>query len=188
MCTVVAAALGAVGSIYQGMAANSAAKAQAQSAEYNAKIAEQQAEDAVKRAATEGLNMRRQGSILQGRQRAIAAASGVEVDSGSAQDIQEASMYEMERDIAQNAENRGREAWGYQVDATNYRNQASAARASGRNAMIGSVIGAAGNLLSLATPPASGGSKGIKINAHDKANAKLYKGVSTSSIYQNYGI
>ncbi|GHT01477.1 hypothetical protein AGMMS50276_29560 [Synergistales bacterium] len=150
MCTVMMTALSAASSLAQGMAAQSSAKAQAAAAEQNARMAEEQADDAVKRGGREEHKFRRQIAIHQGQQRAGLAASGVDVDSGSAGLLQEASRNEAEEDVSVIRFNAQREAWGYQAQATDYRNQASAARASGRNAMTGGVIGAGASLLSLA--------------------------------------
>ena len=163
MCTVVAAVLGAVGSLEQGAAAASAAKAQAAAAEQNARIAGMQATDAVKRGGLEEEKARRQMAILRGRQRTMAAAAGLDPDTGSMLDVQDASMREGERDIATSALNHAREAWGYQVQATNYRNEAAAARAAGSNAMTGGIFGAGTSLLSLAVPTPTGGSHTIKM-------------------------
>ena len=80
------------------------------------------------------------------------AASGVEVDSGSALDVQDASIREGEQDAAAIRFNAAREGWGHQVQAVNYRNEASAARAAGRNALFGSIVGAGTSLLSAAGP------------------------------------
>lgn len=156
MCTVIATALGAVSSIMQGVAANRAAKAEARVAEQNARIAEMRATDAVKRGGEEEMRRRRDMARLEGRQRAMAAAAGIDADSGSMEDIRNASMLEGERDVSTIRLNAAREAWGHNVDATNHRNRASAARASGRNALLGGFLGAGGSLLSMAGTPASG--------------------------------
>ena len=152
MCTVLATALSAVSGIMQGMAANSAAKAEAAAANQNARIAEAQSTDAIARGGKEELSHRRKMSALQGEQRAQLAASGVSVDTGSALAMQDASMSEGEHDAAAIRFNAAREAWGHNVQATNYRNQASAAKAAGRNALTGSIIGAGTSLLTLAQP------------------------------------
>lgn len=154
MCTMLAAAIGAAGTLMQGMAANSAARAQAAAANQNARIAEAQAHDAIERGGQEELRFRRQMAIHRGAQRSALAASGVDVDSGSALDVQNASMREGEHDAAAIRFNAAREGWGYQVQAANYRNEAAAARAAGRNALFGSVVGAGTSLLSAAGPGA----------------------------------
>jgi hypothetical protein len=162
MCTIAAAigVIGAAGSLMQGQAARSAANAQASANEQNAKLADEQARDAVRRGAYDELKLRRQTSILQGQQRAMAAASGIEVDTGSPLAIQEASRKEGDQDAAVIRYNAAREAWGYGVQATNYRNAAAAAGAEGKNAMTAGLIGAGTGLLSVAQPYIGG--KGIK--------------------------
>jgi hypothetical protein len=146
-------ALGAVsayGTLMQGQAASSAANAQAAAEEQNARIADEQARDSMRRGAYDELKLRRQMSILQGQQRSALAASGVEVDTGSPLELQEASRREGDQDAAVIRFNAEREAWGHQVQAVNSRNAASAASASGRNAMTGALIGAGTSLLSTA--------------------------------------
>jgi hypothetical protein len=151
MCTIAAAigAVGAVGSLMQGRAAQGAANAQAAANEQNALMADEQARDAARRGAYDELRLRRQMSILQGQQRAMTAASGVEVDTGSPLAIQEASRREGDQDAAVIRFNAEREAWGYGVQATNYRNAAAASRAEGRNAMTAGVINAGTSLLTV---------------------------------------
>jgi len=139
---MLAAAIGAAGTIMQGVAADNAAKAQAAAAEQNAKIAEAQGHDAIERGGEEELRLRRQMAIQRGNARAQAAASGIDADAGSMLDLRNASISEQERDAAAIRFNAARERWGYQTQAQNYRNEASAARASGRNALFGSIIGA----------------------------------------------
>ena len=84
---------------------------------YNAVIAEQQAQDAIARGEqAEGIqriNVKR----LIGAQRAAYGAQGVEVDSGSALDVQKdtAAMGELDAIIIRN--NAAREAWGYRAQA-----------------------------------------------------------------------
>jgi hypothetical protein len=163
MCQIAIAALGAASgaapSLAQGAAAKSAANAQAAAANTNARLAEHQATDALRRGAHEENKFRREASVLQGSQRAAAAASGVDVDSGSMSDIQIEARMEEEEDAAVIRFNAAREGWGYNTQALDYRNQASAARSAGKNAMTAGMIGAGASLLSLAVPP-TGGSAG----------------------------
>ena len=158
-------ALMAVSGVMQGVAANRAAQAEADAANQNARIAEAQSTDAVARGGKEELKQRRKMAILQGEQRAALAASGVNVDSGSALAMQDASMSEGEQDAAAIRFNAAREAWGHNVDAVNYRNKASAARAKGRNVLTGSIIGAGSDLLSLAQPTTNSSRAKIKAGA-----------------------
>lgn len=142
MCTI-AAALTAGGTLMQGYSQYRAGNAQAQAAEYSAKLAEQQGRDAVMRGGTEEMRLRRSLDRQRGTQRAAMTAAGIAADSGSALDIQTRSMTEGERDAAAIRFNAAREKWGYDAQGVNYRNQASASRSAGRNALLGSAIGAA---------------------------------------------
>ncbi len=145
MCTAI---ITAVGAVMQGIAASKAAKAQAATAEQNARIADARAHDAIERGGIEEYRHRRQMALQQGAQRAMLAASGVVTDSGSALEVQDASMREGEYDAAVIRFNSARERWGHQVQAVQYRNEASAARAAGKNALFGSFISAGTGLMS----------------------------------------
>jgi type II secretory pathway pseudopilin PulG len=160
MCTMVMAALSAAGSVMQGMAASSAAKAQARAEEQNARLAELQGQDAVRRGGREEAKFRREQSILEGRQRSLLAASGVDIDSGSAADLQEASRMEGEEDAAVIRLNAQREKWGFDTQALNHRNAASAARAAGRGALTAGILGAGTSLLSAANSAGGFGKPG----------------------------
>lgn len=152
MCTVALTIASALGSVWQGYAAKQSADAQAAVAEQNARIATQQGHDAVTRGGVEEGKMRRQLRKLIGKQFANAGASGIAVDSGSITDARLSSIDAMERDIDVNEMNAQRQRWGFDVQAVNYQNEASAARAAGNNAFTAGLIGGATSLLSLATP------------------------------------
>ena len=201
MCTVLTAVLGAVGSVWQGISAQKTANAQAEAAmqagQINARIAEAQATDAVKRGGEQEQKIRRQLAAIVGRQKAVAAASGVVTDSGSALDVRNASLLENERDVETNALNHAREAWGYGVQATNYRNQAeaesAALKAQGRNAFLGGLFGGASSLLSLATPAAAGaaGSRSISLGQINSpyqgfGSSPLPSGLTVGQQYYKY--
>jgi hypothetical protein len=150
MCTMVMAALSAAGSVAQGMSASAAAKAQAGAEEQNARLAELQGADAVRRGGLEEAKFRREQSMLAGRQRSLLAASGVDIDSGSAAELQEASRMEAEEDAAVIRMNAQREKWGFDAQAVNHRNAAAAARSAGKNAMTAGIVGAGTSLLTAA--------------------------------------
>lgn len=171
MCTLLATAIGAAGTLVQGIAANSAAKAQARVSEANARIAENQAHDAVLRGGQEETKLRRDLSRQQGQQRAMLAAAGIDTDTGSSADIRTSSLREGEEDAAAIRMNAARERWGYQVQATNYRNEASAARAQGRNALFGSILGAGGQMVSAFAPAFSGGGNSGALTAKSSSSS-----------------
>lgn len=169
MCTVVAVALSAVGSILQGRAQQKAYESQAAAMEQNARIADMQATDAIQRGGREEGNLRRRARQIAGAQIAQAAASGLAGDSGSLADAYLQSATNMERDVATNAINHAKEAWGYNTQAANYRSQASGLRAAGKSAFMGGLLGAGTSLLSLATPNMFGaaGSKAASATPSD---------------------
>ena len=148
--------LGAASSIIQGVAESRNARAQASAAEQNARFANYQADDAIRRGGEEGYALRRRLSIMQGQQRGGAAAAGIDPDSGSMMDIRVSSIREGERDVSTINANHAREAWGYNVQAGNFRHQAAMSRHNARGAMTAGLIGAGGSLLSLARPGSSG--------------------------------
>jgi hypothetical protein len=129
-------------------------------AKVNAATAETQARDAVVRGGETETGMRRQFAVLRGRQRAQAAAMGIDVDSGSPAHAREVSRGEEERDVAVNALNHAREAWGYKVAAANHlaegeagaaamRYQGTLARIQGKSALTTGHMSGFADLLSL---------------------------------------
>ena len=153
MCTL-ATALTAVSvgaSLYQGYAAGQSAMAQAdaqaEALERNAEISRAQGHDAIQRGGMEELRLRRQLANLRSNQRTQAAASGIDVNSGSALDVQNASTSEGEFDAEAIRFNAARAKWGYDSQADNLTAQANNARAIGRSARTNALIGGVANAL-----------------------------------------
>lgn len=124
--------------------------------EQNAKISELQAEDALavgkEQQDRHMLEVRR----LIGEQKTTIAGSGVDISSGTARDLMSDSAFLGELDRATIANNARREAWGYRVQAANYRNQATLAKLgsknnaqSYRNQTYSTIIGGAAEIGSL---------------------------------------
>ena len=103
----------------------------------NAGFAEQQAADAIARGDTEA--QRHMAAIrgLIGSQRAGFGAQGIDINSGSALDVQanDAAMGALDELTIRN--NAAREAWGYRVQATDYGNRGRLARLGARNTAQG---------------------------------------------------
>lgn len=96
--------------------------------EMNAAVADWQAADAIARG-REAEGLQRQGTRqLIGAQRTSLAAQGIDIESGSAADVQGDSAYLGELDALTIRNNAARAAWGYQVDAVNLRQQGRLAR------------------------------------------------------------
>lgn len=97
----------------------------------NASIADQQGADALLRG-TETERRFRQGTKQEiGASRAALAAQGVDVNTGSALDVQASEAAIGELDALTIRNNAAREAWGFQIDAVNNRQAAKLAEFSG---------------------------------------------------------
>lgn len=131
-----------------GAAAGRAAESQAQQYEFNAGIADLQAQDAAQRGLEEEQRFRTQVRGLIGTQRAGFAGQNVVVGDGSAADVQADSARLGELDAQQVRANAQREAWGFQVQADDLRMGAKVARQGGQAARTAANWQAAGSVLS----------------------------------------
>lgn len=170
----VASLLGTAVSVYgqkkAGDAAAAAGTAQRKAAEsgadlqdFNAKVADLQAQDAVERGAEEESRYRTQVRGAIGTQRAGFAAQGVRVGFGSAVDVQADAAYLGELDALTIRTNAARESWGFKTQATDLRKRAEIARKEGvyleaaggqaksaaNLAAVGTAIAGAGSLLQI---------------------------------------
>lgn len=114
-----------------GAASQAAANSQADLADYNAAVADVQAQDAVTRGAQDEARFRSGVRGMVGTQRAGFAAGNIDVSSGSAVDVQADTAYLGELDALQIKTNAAREAWGYTVQAQDLRKRAEIARKTG---------------------------------------------------------
>jgi len=138
-----------------------ASESQAELQDFNAHVAELQAADSLDRGNLEADQFRGQVRGTIGTQRVAQAASNVDVGYGSAVDVQADAAYLGKLDEMTIRTNAAREAWGYQVTALNYRQQAkidretaaaqrkggAAAATAGNIAAIGTIATGAGSLL-----------------------------------------
>ncbi|EHV2048383.1 hypothetical protein KZ126_001273 [Salmonella enterica] len=100
-------------------------------AEQNAEVAEAQAQDSINRGNAEADQRRREMRQRQGTQAATMAATGAELGSGSSLDIFGDTAQFGALDALTTVNNAQREAYGYEVQAANYKAQASASRKQG---------------------------------------------------------
>lgn len=138
----------------EGEAARRAAEAQAELLDYNAAVADLQAEDVIARGGEEESRFRQTIRATIGSQRAGIAAAGVDVGFGSAVDVQEDAAFLGELDALTLRTNAMREAWGYRVQAEDIRRRAQITRregvqleAAGRERQGAARLGAAGTLV-----------------------------------------
>lgn len=107
-------------------------KYQSAVANQNAQVAEAQAQDSINRGNAQAEEVRRRNAQAAGTQAATMAASGGDLSSGSNLDIfGDTAQFGM-LDSLTTVNNSQREAYGYQVQAANYRSEASAASSQGR--------------------------------------------------------
>jgi hypothetical protein len=116
-----------------GEAAKRAAMSQAELTEYNAAVMHVQAQDALVRGEIDANRYRSKVRGIVGEQRAGFAAANVDVGFGSAVDVQADAAYLGELDALTAKTNAAREAWGFEVEATDLRKQAAITRKEGVN-------------------------------------------------------
>jgi len=137
-------ALGLLGAGASAIGTLEAGSYQSQVARNNAQIATQNAAYAVQAGRQQADIQSRKGAAQGAAVRAGLAASGVDVNSGSAADVQEGQRETSKLDAETVLNNAELQAYGYTTQATNYTEQASQDEE-------GAEFGAAGSLLSNAS-------------------------------------
>lgn len=101
-------------------------------AQINEEFSELQAEDAIARGEEDVVNFRKQVKTLIGSQRARLAAQGIDVESGSALEIQLDTAAIASEDVLTIRNNAFRESMGFEVSAIQFKTEAATARLRGR--------------------------------------------------------
>jgi hypothetical protein len=111
----------------------------------NASILDMAAADAIARGDVAAQGVRLKGAQVEGAQRTGYAASGVDVNSGSAagEQTQTAAMTELDAQTERN--NAARAAWGYAVEASNERDKAAMLRRKGQMSIAAGALGGIGS-------------------------------------------
>ena len=150
---VISAGISAYGASEQASAQKKAANYQAQVEANNAKIAAWQRTDAINRGEREAQNSMRERSAMIGKQRAALAANGVDLNQGSALDLLASTEFLGQEEVNTIQSNDAREAWGYEIQGANSRNNSSFEQWKARNASPGKAGAMAGasSLLSSAS-------------------------------------
>ena len=113
----------------------------------NARIADWQASDALERGRIDEGRQRRQIERVIGAQRAGFGMQGVDVNRGSALDVQADSAYLGELDAITIRNNAAKEAWGYQVQSSNLTAQGRNAQREGTFGAFNTILGSTSSLL-----------------------------------------
>jgi hypothetical protein len=136
-----------LGGLFSGRAAKQAGQAEAERQNFNAQIADLQADDALQRGVDLASRQRMLTRQVVGTQRAGYGGQNVDVGVGSAVDVQADAALLGELDAKQIQFDAEREAWGYRVAAADRRLAAEVARKTGNAQGNAAYFGAAGTLL-----------------------------------------
>lgn len=148
---VVGAGVSAVGMVQQGQATQKAETYKAQVAANNAIIAEQNARHAEEAGLAQAQATSLKGSANAGRIKAAQAASGLDINTGSAVDVQESDAEKSQLDTETVMSNAELQAYGYRSQGTGFDAQAGLNRAAADQAPVAAAFSASGGLLSSAS-------------------------------------
>lgn len=156
--TLVGAAGGIYKGLYQGQVADNNAQIAKERGDYAKQAGSQTASIAAMKAAAEGADIK-----------TAQAANGVDVNTGSASEVQSSHRIASELDVDTILHNANLEAYGYTVESDNLKNEANLSRTMG-------FVGAAGDLLTGASavkfPGSTGGSSVPEIGSWGRARAR----------------
>lgn len=133
-------ALAAASTAFQVMGQMQAAADAKRQAEYNQKVADMQAKDAINRGNIEMEKQRMKTEQVKGAQRAAMGAAGVDSTSGSFANVLLDTATMGEKDAQTIRTNALREAWGYENQAEEYGMEADAAERAGTMNAFGTVL------------------------------------------------
>ena len=145
------AGISAVSSVTSGIANSNAAQYQASVARNNATIAQQNAVRAEQAGAAQAENESRKGASKLAKIKVAQAASGVDVNTGSAVDVQAGQRETDQLDAETVMQNAQLHAYGYRTQASNFQSEAQLDEMKGEQAKTAGYLGAAGGLLSSAS-------------------------------------
>lgn len=150
--TAISATMAAVGAVTSAVGAAQKGAATANAARYNSGVANGAAADAVQRAGITGFRAQMKGSALVAAQRTETAATGSDVDAGSAEAIQgDAKLItQMDEDLIRN--NAARDAYGYRTKGQQFQQEARYAQQEATQSELGSFIGGIGKVAGIAGP------------------------------------
>jgi hypothetical protein len=145
--TIAATAVAATGKVVSGVGQAQQYRYQAKVDQQNARLANDQARDSIDNTTLEAQRRYRQLAQTKGAQTASMAANGVDLNFGSAVDLQEDTAMIGAEDVGQIYKGGNERTKGFEINAYNYRSSAAGNKAKARGAIIGSVFEAAGTAL-----------------------------------------
>ena len=137
----------AIGNVFQGQATSQSYQYQAQIAQINSQVAKQNAAYATEVGEVDAQQSGMQTRAQIGQTKAIQGSSGLDVNTGSGAAVRtsEAEIGVENQNIIR--ANAAKQAYGYEVNAAQFTNQASLDIASGANAVTAGKIGAFSSIL-----------------------------------------
>ena len=148
---VAGAATSAYGALYQGAAAKETASYQAQVAANNAIIANQNAQYAVAAGQQQAEAVSLKGSAQAGKVKAGLAANNIDVNTGSARNVQVSQAETNQLDTETVLNNAELTAYGYRTAATGYTAESGLLTTQATEAPVGAALSAGGGLLANAS-------------------------------------
>lgn len=145
------AATSATGAVVGGEATQNMAAYQAQVAKNNQIIANQNAKYATEAGEAQAAATSLKGAAVGGKIKAGQAANNVDVNTGSAVNVQQSQREQSKLDTETVLNNAELTAYGYRAQATGYGAQAGLETLTEEEAVPAALTGAAGNLLSSAS-------------------------------------
>jgi hypothetical protein len=130
------------GNIAGALATRQAEKQNARDAKINQIMSYQQAAEVQAMAEQEVGDLQKEGETLKSAQLASMAAQGVDVSSGVTQDLLTDTNTRVAEDVRRIRVNARKEAWALQAQGMQYKTQGSRAKARGRYALMGGLLGA----------------------------------------------
>lgn len=143
---------------------------QADVAEQNAKIAEEQARDVQRRKAEEISDLQEQRRQMQGQQRVAMAATGADSGYGSGLAILTDTSYLSQMDINKTEYNAAKEEWGYQSQAKMYKAESGAHKAAAKNAIVQGVVTMGSQMIGAKSGNSSAGASTSKATGYKSSS------------------
>ena len=109
----------------------------------NATMAEYAAADAVSRGEKDAIEVQRKGAAMKSAQRVGMAAKGLDLNYGTAADLQDQTDFFTQSDMATTRSNARKEAWRGNAQAQDFRSQGEFAAYNGKMQAAGSLLSGA---------------------------------------------
>lgn len=170
------AAMSALGSIQQGKAAKASANYNAQVQQNNAQIALNNATLAGREGAANAEKEQMKTRQNVGAIKAAQAASGIDINKGSAVDVQSGASEAGLLNAITVRSNAARQAYGYQTQAASATAQSELDKVQGKNAVKAGYVNAAGTFLGQTT-------KAINSGAYDSLMGN--KAINSGDLYED---